>query len=230
MKKTANGIESPYDMYCAHSFSRVWLFATPRTVAFQAPLSMGFPRQEYWSRFPVPTPGSLPDPEICPVSLVSPALAGRFFTTVSSGKPPSDMYIFRMYGVKYWVFFLWSIKQKSPGKTQYEEFPLPAPLGYRNCNGYKRQTRLRRKLMLLLNLGFFFYVSIRRAATLLESHGKGSVRKSWERVSSQMNSSCSSYCVLVGWLFLSYSDAPHAENTNNEDTLQFLLETIWWFN
>ena len=161
------------DMYCAQSLSHVWLFATPWTVALQALLSMGFPRQEYWSRFPVPTPGSLPDPEICPASLVSPALAGRFFTTVSSGKPPSDMYIFRMYDVECWVLFLWSIKQKSPGKTQYEEFPLPAPLCYRNCNGYRRQTQLRRKPMLLLNLGFFFYVSIRRAVTLLSLMERG---------------------------------------------------------
>ena len=48
---------------------------------------MGFSRQEYWSRLPFPTPGDLPDPGIEPASLVSPALAGRFFTTLLSGKP-----------------------------------------------------------------------------------------------------------------------------------------------
>ena len=57
-----------------------WTLATPWTVAFQAPLSMGFFRQEYWSGLPFPSPGDLPDPGIKPVFLVSPALAGRFFT------------------------------------------------------------------------------------------------------------------------------------------------------
>ena len=53
----------------------------------QAPLSMEFFRQEYWSGLPFPTPGARPDPGIKPVSLVSPALAGGFFTTVPPGKP-----------------------------------------------------------------------------------------------------------------------------------------------
>ena len=47
------------------------------TVAFQVPLSVGFPRQDYWSGVPLPTPGHLPNPEIEPTF---PALAGRFFT------------------------------------------------------------------------------------------------------------------------------------------------------
>ena len=50
-------------------FSCVWLFATPWTVACQAPLSMGFPRQEYWSGLPSPSPGDLPDPRVEPESL-----------------------------------------------------------------------------------------------------------------------------------------------------------------
>ena len=50
-------------------------------VAHQAPLSVGFPRQTYWSGLLFPPPGDLPDPEIKPVSLMSPALAGRIFTT-----------------------------------------------------------------------------------------------------------------------------------------------------
>ena len=61
--------------------SHVLLFVTPWTVASQVLLSMGFSKQEYWSRLPFPTPGDLPDPEIEPMSLASPALAGRFFTT-----------------------------------------------------------------------------------------------------------------------------------------------------
>ena len=62
-------------------FSCVWLFVTPRTVACLAPLSVGFPRQEYWSELPFPSPGDRPDPGIQPASLMSPALAGEFFTT-----------------------------------------------------------------------------------------------------------------------------------------------------
>ena len=59
-------------------------FVTPWTIACQAPLSMGFPRQEYWSRLPFPFSGDLPDPEIKPAS---PALAGEFFTTEPLRKP-----------------------------------------------------------------------------------------------------------------------------------------------
>ena len=68
--------------------SHVQLFTTPRTVAHQAPLSMGFSRQEYWSGLPWPPPGNLPNRGIKPASLVSPALAGGFLTAVSPGKPP----------------------------------------------------------------------------------------------------------------------------------------------
>ena len=60
------------------SFSRVRLFAT------HAPLSMRFSRQEYWSGFPYPSPGALPNPKIKPASFASPALAGGFFTTSST--------------------------------------------------------------------------------------------------------------------------------------------------
>ena len=59
----------------------------PWTVACWAPLSMGFSRQEYWSGLPFPPPGDLPDEGIELTSLVSPALAGRFFTTAPHGKP-----------------------------------------------------------------------------------------------------------------------------------------------
>ena len=55
--------------------------ASPWTVAHQAPLSMGFSRQEYWSGSPFPPPGDLPNPGIEPLSVISPALAGGFFTT-----------------------------------------------------------------------------------------------------------------------------------------------------
>ena len=73
----------PYCM-CAKSF-QLWLnLATPWTVAYQAPLSMGFLRQEYWSGLPFPPPGALPDPGI---ETTSPALTGGFFTAESPGKP-----------------------------------------------------------------------------------------------------------------------------------------------
>ena len=61
-------------------------FAIPWTVAHQASLSMGYPRQEYWSGLPFPSPGYFPNSGIEPGS---PALAGRFFTTEPSGKPVS---------------------------------------------------------------------------------------------------------------------------------------------
>ena len=72
---------------CAQSPSQVQPLAAPWTVARQAPLYMGFSRQECWSGLPFPTPGDLPDPGIKPMSLASPALAGGFFTTVPLGKP-----------------------------------------------------------------------------------------------------------------------------------------------
>ena len=62
---------------------------TPWTVAHQAPLSMGLSRQEYWSGLSFPPPGGLPNPGIEPMSLTSPALAGRFFTTSAAWEAPS---------------------------------------------------------------------------------------------------------------------------------------------
>ena len=59
-------------------------FATPWTVG--VPLSMGFPRQEYWGGLSFPLPGDLPDPGIEPVSPASPALAGGLFATEPPGK------------------------------------------------------------------------------------------------------------------------------------------------
>ena len=72
-------------------------FVTPRTIGSQAPLSTGFPRQEYWSGLPFPPPGDLPEP-------MSPALTGRFFTSKPQGKP------------KYW--FKNTISQVRKGKLQ----------------------------------------------------------------------------------------------------------------
>ena len=66
------------------SLSRVWLFATPWTVAHKAPPSMGFSRQEYWSGLPFPSPGDLPYPGIEPRS---PALQADALTSEPPGKP-----------------------------------------------------------------------------------------------------------------------------------------------
>ena len=68
-------------------FSRVRLFVTLGTVARQAPLSMGFSRQEYWSGLPFPPPADLPDPGIKPASPVSPALPMGSLLSEPSGKP-----------------------------------------------------------------------------------------------------------------------------------------------
>ena len=66
--------------------SPVWLFATPWTVAGQAPLSMGFSRPEYWNGLPCPSPCDLPDPGIESMPLTFPELAGGFFTTTTTWK------------------------------------------------------------------------------------------------------------------------------------------------
>ena len=98
---TASRCWTMFVVVIVYSLSRIWLFVTPWTVACQAPLSMAFPRQEYWCGLPFPPPGHLPDPGIEPVS---PALAGRFFPTKSPGKP-SDTHILPWKGV-------WWLKKK----------------------------------------------------------------------------------------------------------------------
>ena len=74
------------------SFSHTQLFATLWTVGRQAPLSMGFFRQEYWHGLPCPPPGDLPNPGIEPTTLRSPALAGGFFTTSATWEA-QDLFI-----------------------------------------------------------------------------------------------------------------------------------------
>ena len=76
-------------------FSHFGLFPTLSTVACQAPLSMVFPRQEYWSGLPFLSPGDLLNPGIEPTSLMSPslALAGRFFTISTTSRGTTIMTI-----------------------------------------------------------------------------------------------------------------------------------------
>ena len=78
--------------------------ATPWTVAHQAPLSTGFPRQENWSRLPFPSPGDLPEPGIEPVS---PAVAGRFFTPESPRLPFNYEPLHIEEGLSTWLTFHW---------------------------------------------------------------------------------------------------------------------------
>ena len=94
-------------------FSRVQFLATPWTVARQAPLSMGFARQEYWSGLPCPPPGDLPNPGIKPVSLMSPALADGFLTSGATWEAP-----------KYHVLTLFDPMDCSlPGSSVYRDSP-----------------------------------------------------------------------------------------------------------
>ena len=79
------------------SLNRVQLFATPWTVAYQAPLSMGFSRQEYWSGLPFPSPGDLPDPGIQPGS---PTLEADTLTS----EPPRKPYC-GYHALKMWSYF-----------------------------------------------------------------------------------------------------------------------------
>ena len=74
---------------CSVAESRLTLCG-PWTAAYQAPLSMAFSRQEYWSGLPFPSPGDLPNPGIKPMSLTSPELADGFFTTSATWEAPKS--------------------------------------------------------------------------------------------------------------------------------------------
>ena len=74
-------------------FSCVQLFVTLWTVAHQASLSMGFPRQEYWSGLPFPSLGDLPNPGIEPTSPMSPVLQADFLPSQTPGHLPIQCYM-----------------------------------------------------------------------------------------------------------------------------------------
>ena len=82
-------------------FSHVRLSTTPETAAHQAPLSLGFSRQEYWSGLPCPSPEHLPDSRTEPTSLMSPVLAGGFFKTRSTWEAHYT------HGYYYFHYFFW---------------------------------------------------------------------------------------------------------------------------
>ena len=90
--------QSPEDLACVLSlFSCVQLFATPWTVALQAPLSTGFSRQEYWSGLPFPSPGDLPDPEIELTSISAPALQAGSLLLSHWGSPQKTLSAFKRF-------------------------------------------------------------------------------------------------------------------------------------
>ena len=78
-------------------FSHFQPFVTPWTVARQASLSMGFSRQEHWSRLPCPPSRDLPDPGIKPTSLTSPALAAGLFTTITTWETQTGLLGLKLY-------------------------------------------------------------------------------------------------------------------------------------
>ena len=107
------------------SLSHVRLFTTSWTVACQAPLSLGFPRQEYWSGLPFPSPGDLPNPRIKPMS---PALASGFCTTESLKKSESELLSC------VWLFATpWTVAHQAPPSMGFSRqeywsgLPFPSP-------------------------------------------------------------------------------------------------------
>ena len=93
-----------------------WLFVTPRTVARQAPLSVGFSRREYWSGLLRLPPGRLPDPGIEPVSLTSPVLPGRFLTpsAICKAQHQREGFPNAWYQAKPFVCLIWVGLQSNP--------------------------------------------------------------------------------------------------------------------
>ena len=86
-------LQAVHSCCCWKVLSHVWLFKTPWTVAHQAPLSMGFPRQEYWTGLSFPSSGHLPNPGVKSGSLGSVALASRFFLTSATWETPAYSWV-----------------------------------------------------------------------------------------------------------------------------------------
>jgi len=108
-------------------FSRVRLFVTPWTVVCQAPLSMGFSKQENWNGLPFPSPGDLPHPGIEPVFLtsLSPALAEGFLTTSATLEALNQLYIYTF------VSILYTCTDVSP--PSWASLPYAPPLAPHPC-------------------------------------------------------------------------------------------------
>ena len=102
------------------SLSCVQLFATPWTVAHQAPPSMGFSRQEYWSGLPFPSPGDLPDPGI---ELKSPSLQADALTSEPPGKPEGLIEMHRKNFIN-WTIGIWGRRVVQALTLRHDKAPL----------------------------------------------------------------------------------------------------------
>ena len=100
------------------------------TTAHQAPLSMGFSRQEYWNELPCPPPGNLPDSEIQPFSRVSPALAGVFFIHSSTREAHEGLYCSSMPAHKFENLTYHNIERiwYSPSHSHCQQIFIICPL------------------------------------------------------------------------------------------------------
>ena len=95
MSQVGAAVQSEMELGVTDTFIILMTTMVSKCIPHQAPLSMGFSRQEYRSGWPFPPPGDLPNPGIKSGSFASPALAGRFFTTASPGKPYATTYQMR---------------------------------------------------------------------------------------------------------------------------------------
>ena len=122
--------------------------AIPWTVAGQAPLSMGFPRQEYWSGLPFPSPRDLPALGTEPEFPMSPALAGRFFTTEPPGKPRRKMLSLFYMQRRLKLREVKRLGQSHCVRWVVKSHSNPAPTGCRACVlGYLIRTQVRGQLV-----------------------------------------------------------------------------------
>ena len=102
-----------------YSLSHVWFFTTLWTVAHKPPLSLRFPKQEYWCGLPWPPPGDLPNPGIKPTFLMSPALRGGFFTSSTTW----EAYICQTGEVGNWGWDVWIASITQVNGHKFEQTP-----------------------------------------------------------------------------------------------------------
>ena len=118
MDKTLLDLALPISVaQCAQLLSHVQLFVTSWTVALQSLLSMGLSRQEYWTGLSFPPLEDLPNPRIEPATLVSPALAGQFFTAMPLGKPKSESVSHSVVSDSLWTFLCSHLQSHIPPRS-----------------------------------------------------------------------------------------------------------------
>ena len=139
-------------------FSCVQLFEILWTTAHQAPLSMGFSMQEYWSGLPCPPTGDLPNPRIEPSSFMSPALAGRFFITGATREAHLIWFLAKRLIETHNLTFLYGIftliSLKLTGNSQFSNFLLLKIISH---------DRIEISVSINLHFSFFFYKAHSRA-------------------------------------------------------------------